>query len=133
MRIVCTIFTAGLMLFYCRLPLAHKSFHSYNPKAAPGVERITQAFTGDVLILRIATGSSPDVWRSLHVTRAIHQCTELQNVDLELYDWNFYLFGFPRLIIRADCLRSQTPATEKPALEKPAGEKPGAPAPGGGP
>jgi len=125
MRIAFALILLGCAISACRLPLAHKSFHSYNPASPAGVERITQTFTGDVLIVRIATGSSPDIFRSLHVTRAIHQCTELQNVDMEFYDWNFYFFGFPRLIVRADCLRSQPPAAEKPAAPQPP--------PGGGP
>jgi hypothetical protein len=111
------LFIAGI---YCRLPLSNKQYLYYKPVVDPATTRIEQKFTGDVHILRVATGSSPDVLKSLRVTSAIHQCASLANVDLEFFDYNFYLFGFPRLLIRADCLRAgpaPAPVTKPEAPE----------------
>ena len=88
----------------CSLPYADKHFLNFDP--AIKADRVKYEVMGPVLILKIKTGESPSVIEALNATAKINSCTDLKNIDIEFFENYYYIIGFPKLLIQADCVKS---------------------------
>ena len=95
---------ALIFLFNCAVPFADKQFFDIDLNLT-NATRVTQEFIGDVTIILIPTGESPSISESINNMKARYGCKSLKNIDAEFFHNYYYVVGFPKLILRADCIK----------------------------
>ncbi len=95
---------AFTLLYNCALPFADKQFFDVDLNLT-NAARITQEFTGDATIILIPTGDSPSISESIKNMKMRYGCKSLKNIDAEFFHNYYYIVGFPKLILRADCIK----------------------------
>ncbi|MBU44142.1 MAG: hypothetical protein CMN76_13045 [Spirochaetaceae bacterium] len=98
---IATLATA-LLAGNCMLPVASKTFLEHDPDSrAPRIEYENQ---GTLLLFSMIPTEDPlDIKTELEAMRARHSCRELKNIDLQYFNHSFYIVGWGKLLIRADC------------------------------
>ncbi|MBE7412910.1 MAG: hypothetical protein L6Q54_13930 [Leptospiraceae bacterium] len=70
------------------------------------IQLVTKSYNGNALILgMLPTGEEPDTKLALLDLMTENKCKDLKNIEIEFYQRNFILVGFPRMIISAQCLK----------------------------
>lgn len=86
----------------CMLPLASKNFQAYEPNSKG--DRVKHAKKGSLLILNVLpTGKSVDIKDELSRMKESYQCSTLKNIDTQFFNYSFYIVGWEKLVITADC------------------------------
>ncbi|MEQ8350831.1 MAG: hypothetical protein RH862_05065 [Leptospiraceae bacterium] len=88
----------------CMLPLANKTYLEHDPDV--NAPRVTYEKQGAALIFSvIPTGEPLDLKRELQLMRNRHSCRTLKNIDAQYFNQSYYIVGFGKLFIRADCVK----------------------------
>jgi len=89
----------------CALPYADKQFLNFDPSSK--AERVKYEIMGEhFLFIKIKSGDSPSILTAMNALAKINSCNDLKNIDIEFYENYYLLIGFPKLVIRADCIKS---------------------------
>ncbi|MBE7412909.1 MAG: hypothetical protein L6Q54_13925 [Leptospiraceae bacterium] len=97
------IFT--VVLSNCALPYADKQFLNFDSSSK--AERVKYEIMGEnFLFLKIKSGDSPSIRTAINVLAKINSCKDLKNIDIEFFENYYFLVGFPKIIILADCVKT---------------------------
>ena len=88
----------------CMLPLANKTYLEHDPNVdAP---RVTYENQGTVFLFSwIPTGKPLDIKTELAALKSKQSCRAMKNIDVQYFNYSFYIVGFDKVLIRADCIK----------------------------
>jgi len=93
-----------VVLSNCIVPFAGRQLINYDPNSNGTSIRFEKQ--GTLLLLGLLpTESLLDLKTELTNLKQNNQCKELKNIDLLYYDHNFYLVGWEKLVIQAECIK----------------------------
>ena len=88
----------------CIVPFAGRQLINYD--ANSNAPRVRYEKQGALLLLGLLpTGSLLDLKREIDAAKQENQSKDLKNIDILYFDQNYYIIGYEKLIVNADCVK----------------------------
>ncbi|MCB1141319.1 MAG: hypothetical protein H7A24_14335 [Leptospiraceae bacterium] len=91
-----------------------KSFDRYEAnETSPRIRRTIHGPT--VIFGSIPLGESIDTKIALTELKDLSKCSDLKNIDIEFFNYNYVFVGFQRMVVLADCVKGKSVSTPSPS------------------
>ena len=93
-----------VLLSNCVVPFAGRQMIAYDPKTT--ATRIHHEKQGTLLLFGVLPiDSLLDMKKELELARTNNSCTDIKNIDISYYNQHYYIIGFEKLVVNADCVK----------------------------